>query len=30
MKNKIQKSKLPLSKMTGNEKDYTAVCLGKI
>lgn len=27
MKNKIKKLKLPLSKMTGNEKDYTAVLL---
>ena len=27
MKNKIIKLKLPLSKMTGNEKDYTAVLL---
>ena len=27
MKQKIKKLKLPLSKMTGNEKDYTAVLL---
>ena len=27
MKNKIKKLKLPLSKMTGDEKDYTAVLL---
>jgi len=27
MTNKIKKLKLPLSKMTGNEKDYTAVLL---
>lgn len=27
MKNKIKKLKLPLSKMTGNEKDYAAVLL---
>lgn len=27
MKNKIKKLKLPLNKMTGNEKDYTAVLL---
>ena len=27
MKKKIKKLKLPLSKMTGNEKDYTAVLL---
>ena len=27
MKNKIKKLKLPLSKMIGNEKDYTAVLL---
>ena len=27
MKNKIKKLKLPLNKMTGNEKDYAAVLL---
>lgn len=27
MKNKIKKLKLPLSKMTGEEKDYTAILL---
>lgn len=27
MKNRIKKLKLPLNKMTGNEKDYTAVLL---
>ena len=30
MKQKIKKLKLPLSKMTGNEKDYTAVLLEEV